>query len=224
MKAWGCIPTRDGVPNFHVASRLSSACRRVGATWGHTIGHLSVCTARNQAVALAKGQPGVTHLFMCDNDTFIPEDAIERLLRLDTAIATGVTPTTYRNGRGPAIPCINVAQWVNEDLQPQFYTGWFRGVREAKYCGASCILIRLDVFDAIGFPWWSHDETWDGRKYTCFSEDLTFCRRARELGFTILADGDLRCQHDRKVECSTLIPDDLPSAELTAQGQEAACP
>lgn len=199
------IPTRDGNPNFHVARRLSAACKRVGASWGHTANHLSVCTSRNQAVALAYGS-GATHLFMCDNDTYVPEDAIERLEYLGAEIATGVTPTTFRSATGHQ-PCINVADEVDGNGQPQFFREFFNGVRAVNWCGASCILIAMSVFDAIGFPWFSMDQDWDGRKYMCWSEDLTFCRKAADRNIPIVCDGDVRCMHDRRVECGSLIPD-----------------
>lgn len=200
------IPTRDGKPNFHVANRLSQACRAVGATWGWTANHLSVCTSRNQAVALAKGAKA-THLFMCDNDTYVPADAIERLLSLASPIATGCTPTTLKGTRGE-IPCINIADDCDEHGQPLFFRHWFDGARQVKWCGASCILIRMDVFERMGFPWFFMDQDWDGRKYTCWSEDLSFCRKANDYGIPIMADGDLRCLHDRNVECSRLIAEE----------------
>jgi len=199
------IPTRDGQPNFHVASRLSKACSRVGATWGHTASHLSACTSRNQAVAMAYGA-GATHLFMCDNDTHIPEDAIERLVSLGVPIATGCTPTTFRSSAGHT-PCINIAD-ESVNGQPLFYRHWFNGIREVQWCGASCILIHMDVFERVGFPWWNMDQDWDGTRYMCWSEDLTFCRKAHQWGIPIIADGDIRCLHDRHVECSAFISEE----------------
>lgn len=183
---------------------MSAAASRVGATWGHTANHLSVCTSRNQAVALAIGQ-SATHLFMCDNDTYIEPDAIERLIDIGAEVATGCTPTTFRHTGGPAVPCINVADECDEHGQPQFFREWFHGTREVQWCGASCILIDMKAFARVGFPWFDMHQTWDGRKYSCWSEDLSFCRKLHECGVEIVADGDVRCGHDRTVECSTLI-------------------
>jgi GT2 family glycosyltransferase len=198
------IPTRNGKPDIDVARRMSAACRRVGCDWGHTANHLSVCTSRNQAVALAKGA-AASHLFMCDNDTHIPPGAIERLLDLNAAVATGCTPTTFRSPDGD-VPVINIADDCDEYGQPQFYREWFSGLRAVNWCGASCILIDMDVFDTVGFPWFSMDQDWDGRKYSCWSEDLSFCRKLHDHGIESMADGDVRCRHDRRVECGALIP------------------
>lgn len=191
------IPTRDGAPNFHVARLLSEACRRVGATWGHTVCPHSVDVARNQAVALAYGQHA-SHLFFVDNDTHIEVDALEKLLSLEAAVATGCTPTTSRFcGEHESEPFINIAMATTPDGRPIFLKHWFNGPREALYCGASCLLVRMDVFAHVGFPWFAMRHEWDGRHYRNVSEDLDFCERVRRAGLQIMAHGDVRCDHDR---------------------------
>ena len=174
-KVYGCIPTRNDVP-LDVARHMAAACGRVGASWGKAKCKYAVDVARNRGVALARGEEA-THLFMCDDDTYIPPDAVERLLALDAPVATGVTATT-KLVEGSTTPLINVA-FTEVGGVPRFSRSWFTGTRPVRYCGASCILIRMDVFETIGFPWWTITHQLTDGKYIDRSEDITFCDRCR---------------------------------------------
>jgi hypothetical protein len=63
------------------------------------------------------------------------------------------------------------------------------GVFEVDAAGSAGMLIRREVLDAVGEPWFANS---DG---TILNEDVLFCRRARELGYTIYATADVVMGH-----------------------------
>lgn len=201
MKVYGCVTTRNDVP-LEVARHMAAACGRVGAAWGKSVSKHSVSVARNQAVVLAKAAEA-THLFICDDDTYVPEDAVEKLLALDAPVATGVTATT-KVVDGVTTPIINVA-YSEQGGYPRFAKHWFDGVRPVRYCGTACMLIRMDVLDQLGFPWFYTNHTLADGRYESRTEDITLCDRCHEAGIPILAHGNVRCDHDREIRCASLI-------------------
>lgn len=63
-------------------------------------------------------------------------------------------------------------------------------VVEVKYIGTGFLLVKLDVFNKIGKPYFkcTYDEN---REIQWQGEDLNFCDRAREAGFKIFCHGPL---------------------------------
>lgn len=54
-------------------------------------------------------------------------------------------------------------------------------VVEVDWTGCGCLLVRRSVFEALEPPWFEHTEPGAG-------EDIYFCKKAREAGFTIYVD------------------------------------
>lgn len=206
-KVFVCITTRDGRPSFDVLRAVHAACTRVpGSSLGHMTCAHNVAVTRNMAVASARGG-GHTHLMFVDNDTIIPPHAVESLLALDAVVATGCTPTTLR-GVQPTKVRLNIAS-DSRNGNPVWLEHWFEGVMETPFCGASCLLIRMDVFDAVGFPWFRFKETYipNGNRYEMRGEDIEFCDRLETRGIKIIADGNVRCGHRREVDIADFIGD-----------------
>ena len=63
------------------------------------------------------------------------------------------------------------------------------GMIEVVAAGSGGMLVRREVLDAIGDPWFIYSEG-EG-----LHEDLTFCRRASEHGFPIYLDVEVRIGH-----------------------------
>jgi len=64
-----------------------------------------------------------------------------------------------------------------------------RGMFEVDAAGSAGMLIRREVLDRIGDPWFENS---DGR---ILNEDVIFCRKARELGFRVWATADVVIGH-----------------------------
>ncbi len=186
--------------NIDFVPRFQELCNRYEFKPTYLCSH-AVAVCRNKAVARMFGMKA-THLFFVDNDTLIPPTALRSLLSLGVPIATGCTPTIPHHETGK--PHLNVALTAINGV-PQWETEWFNGVSHVRYCGASCLLVEMGVFENIGFPWFRQGEYWDGSKYLYRSEDLEFCDQVYQSGYTIVADGSVRTQHPCKIDAGTLI-------------------
>lgn len=132
-----------------------------------------------------------THLWMIDADTIPPPDALETLLAADVDIATGITPILRQGSR---------TSNIYEDT-----SGMPMELKDTEHkkksfpiagCGAACLLIRREVLEKVGKPWFA--EVW-GDDGTHMSEDVFFCNRATEEGFTITCVPKVVCGHARSV-------------------------
>lgn len=144
-----------------------------------------VAVARNQIVDIFLEQTTHSHLLMVDADTVPPPDALQKLIALDTDVATGVTPITKGNQLSWNV--YKETQAVEsvvsyEDTVPFKVVG----------CGASCILISRETLEHIEKPWFRSIEFKNGNR--C-SEDLYFCEQVRKLGATIMCDPSVQCTH-----------------------------
>ena len=68
------------------------------------------------------------------------------------------------------------------------------GVFEVEAAGSAGMLIRAEVLDALGDPWFYSTPNTDG-KQVILNEDVTFCIRAREEGFRVFATADVVLGH-----------------------------
>lgn len=59
--------------------------------------------------------------------------------------------------------------------------------------GFGCALIKHQVFADIGYPQFQYFSAIDHAN--TFSEDLDFCRKAKNKGFKIYADTSIICEH-----------------------------
>lgn len=164
--------------------------------------------ARNQIVEffLGKrfgehGDRGFTHLLMIDSDTIPPADALVRLLSHDRPIVSGLTPIiSYHQEKGWET-FDNCFQRVEHDEngEPRVHLAQRRtGLQPIYRCGAACLLIEREVFKKIGRPHFRFVPNEDNTLHVR-SEDIDFCDRVREAGYTIYADTDVICQHEKPV-------------------------
>lgn len=89
---------------------------------------------------------------------------------------------------------------TDEDGNPLFQPlGWDRvpetGVFEVDAAGSAGMLIRREVIDTVGAPWFYSTMDPNGRQVV-LNEDVTFCTRLRhEHGFRIFATSDVAIGH-----------------------------
>ena len=118
-----------------------------------------------------------THLLWLDGDMRFPKDTLLRLL----AHEKPVVAANYPMRTHPIIPTV-----ITEDRMPLFEN---EGLVEAKACGMGVMLTSMDVFQAIGKPWFAVGYNRGLDDYS--GEDTFFCERARQSGFPVLIDGPL---------------------------------
>lgn len=129
------------------------------------------------------------YLFCVDSDIVLPNDCLVKFLNADKDVISGIyiqrkpdehilelywkTSTGYRNVE------------INEILG--------HGVIPVGACGFGCVLIKGDVLRKMEYPHFVYRSAIN-HAHT-FSEDIYFCQKASELGFTIWADESVKCEH-----------------------------
>ena len=158
----------------------------------------------------------------CDDDVFLPDDAIDRMLKANKDIVSGVywtktehtSPVIFKEmGGGP------MYEFPVDELI------------EIGGSGLGCCLIRMDVFDKFdeqGIPYFV--ENWiyttpDGIKMRCpIGEDHYFFIKAKELGYRAWCDSGILCDHyDYKNDIfypGEKVVRDIVSKKLKSEGRQ----
>lgn len=133
---------------------------------------------------------GYDYLWAVDSDISFPPDTLRRLLEHNRDVVSAVyrqrIPGTYvvelyeknNNGGVSNIPWENLRD---------------RGLVEVDACGFGCVLIKSDVLRAVGYPQFEYHSAIN-HEHT-ISEDVDFCRKARDRGYKIYADTSILCDH-----------------------------
>ena len=152
-----------------------------------------VDVARNELVNHAR-RVGAKYIFFEDDDVLVPHNALIRLHGLKTGVATGV----YYTKTQPSTPVI-----LKKD-RPAGFEDWKLGdIIEVDFCGGGCLLVNMDVFDAIekkypGEPFFFYNrgriDIKEDEGY--IGEDVWFCTRAAKCGYPIMCDTGVQCGHE----------------------------
>lgn len=149
-------------------------------------------TARNNLVKEALKDSTYTHLCMIDDDMVFEPDFANRLLSHDVDIVGGLAfkrrpnyePCVYRQNR-------ETKQYI--PILPKVF-------QEVDIVGTGGIMINLDVFRKIDFPYFFTDYDKDG---THWSVDFRFCQKAIQAGFKIFVDPEAKMGHIGDAEVVT---------------------
>ena len=146
---------------------------------------------RNSMVMTAMNL-GASHLLMVDADMVFPLDLINRLIAHDLPIVGALTfsrwyphgPIMYQKAEDESLEA--VIDYPKDQL--------FR----VEATGTGCLLMNMEVFTIIDYPWFmfSYDEKSGKTK----GEDLHFCQKAREAGFSIHVDTATKTGHITEIE------------------------
>jgi hypothetical protein len=137
---------------------------------------------RNSLVRRAQ-QHGATHILWMDADMTFPKDALVRLLDHDKDIVG----TNYSTRRPPNIP---TAEREGEGLI--YITPGAAGLLEVSRMGFGLVLTKIGIYDTIEKPYFSLAYRPQFDDFT--GEDVFFCRKAKEAGFTSFIDLQLSQQ------------------------------
>lgn len=143
------------------------------------------------------------YLFSVDSDIVVPRDALRKMLAHDKDMVTGMyiqrIPGTHSlelYGFGGRIPY--------ELVKGQ-------GLMEIDGCGFGCVLVKSEVFRAVGYPQFVYHSAIDHKD--TISEDTDFCKKAKDKGFKIFVDSSIKCGH----KGSTWFNVDEPGQEETEE-------
>lgn len=131
-----------------------------------------------------------THLLFWDSDIKAPPDAIVRLVNHHQPIVA----INYAKKEPEARPTayIDTDSYVGPCYTQEHHTG----LQEVTSCGFGLMLIEIGVLEKLDTPLFQFSQVGtDGAKTE--TEDVFFCRKARDAGFQVLIDHDLskRCAH-----------------------------
>ena len=127
---------------------------------------------------------GYTHVLWLDADMVFTPDILETMLDDGKPIISGIAHSRRR----PYVSCLFKRMDSLDHLER--FEEYPSQVFRVAGCGFACILTDVDVLRSVQM-----------RYQTCFlptpqwGEDLSFCRRATEMGFEIWADPHVRLGH-----------------------------
>lgn len=165
-----------------------------------------VCRARNQIVKWFledrknKGFKDFTHILFIDSDTIPPVDALKKLLLADKDVISGLTPILQQDPNtgewGTIDNCFTKIEEMDDGSKKTYATVRNTGLQEIIKCGASCLLVKREVFEKLEKPYFKFIFNEDGSS-TRQGEDLYFCTKVKEAGFEIWADTSVICKHSK---------------------------
>ncbi len=131
---------------------------------------------------------GYDYFLSLEQDVIPPKDIIERLLRHEKDIVSGVYFTKYFiNGAFEIKPLL----WVNKEgfVSLQFIDD--DSVKKEKLirvdaCGLGCILIKKDILEKVRFRLFPDKSTFD---------DMPFCKDLNDKKIQIYSDTSIKCKH-----------------------------
>jgi FkbM family methyltransferase len=128
---------------------------------------------------------GYDYLFAVDHDMIFATDTLQKLLAANKPVVSGV----YRQRLEP-----QTIEIYDQTLRHMPYEHLHnRGLIEVGGCGFGCVLVKKEVFADVGYPQFVYHHALD-HAHT-FSEDLDFCKKAREKGHAIWCDTSIVCGH-----------------------------
>ncbi len=156
----------------------------------------AVDSIRNMAVIEAMNLK-CTHILQLDDDHIYPDNLILKLLSHKKDIVLGVTtksvpPFTQTQYKKIDNTKVNVEGNICEFKEGE------EGLEKIGASGMVGSLIKLNVFDKIGYPFYSREYHKEGNVVTETGEDIYFCRKLKETGIDIWCDKSLSYPHQIK--------------------------
>lgn len=125
-----------------------------------------------------------SHLFFVDSDMSFPGDTLERLLEQDKDVIGA--PYNYR-----FLPLTTTVKFLGENkelVKKEMPKETF----EVYAVGMGCTLIKMSILEKLNKPYFLIKRSMADIEFT---EDVYFCEKAREAGFSIWCDPKIKVEH-----------------------------
>lgn len=186
MKVFIAIPCLDMIDVDFVKSLVDLNTKGLEVSINFLAGSL-VYVAREDLTKAAI-ESGADYVLWLDSDMVFPAETLIDMIRDDVDIVSGLcfrrktpyTPTIYKKIR------IGITENEVEEYNDYPYDKLFN----VEGVGGACLLVKtkvlkecIDNFNACWLP------------LKCFGEDISFCIRARKLGYTVYCDSRIKIGH-----------------------------
>jgi GT2 family glycosyltransferase len=179
-------PTIDGRIDYRVDESFLKQFSWAAKTRSTIQRACTTCTlvfdARNHLAKIAV-EGGYTHIFFQDSDVIIPENTLEKLVKADKPIITGI----YYAKRFPNYWPV-ILKKLKDGLWEYYYEYPQDGIFEVDGAGMGCCLIKAEVLKKLGENPFNPIGDITG-------EDIAFCYRARMIGYKTYVDPSVQCGH-----------------------------
>lgn len=199
-----------GLPEYYVHSVWRLQRPAVPANW-FFVNNRPVDVARNKLAADILQYP-FSHVLWLDSDMVFPSEMLTRLAAHDKPIVSA----TYFSRTDMPIPHVYDYYGVKDDgctyytTKGQAFSEWLErhpewkdrpnvqcfegtdGLVECDGFGFGAVLMRREVLEAVGYPYFESDADTGG------AEDFDFCEKAKAKGYTLYADFAIQCDHEAK--------------------------
>ena len=130
------------------------------------------------------------YLFSVDSDIVLPRDSLAKMLGADKDIISGLYIQRIENTHTLEVYMDN-SNGGYTNIPYNLIKN--RDVVEIAACGMGAALIKSEIFRKIERPYFFYKESLTMKD--SISEDIYFCKKTREAGFTIWADTSIQCDH-----------------------------
>lgn len=142
-----------------------------------------------------------SHLMWIDHDIVFSPEQFQILLNHDKDIVSGIYMMSDN------IHYATVEKWDEKFFLKNGYFPFltqkdiegYKDLMEVDYTGLGFMLIKKGVFEAIKYPWFRPIFYEIGAAYDFSSEDVSFCKLAKEKGFNIYIDPQIRVGHEKRI-------------------------
>lgn len=143
------------------------------------------------------------YLITMDDDNPPTKNIID-LIFLDKDVMAMPTPVWHNDGESKAPFYFNVMVAKEDGYIPLASSEKFKGVGlyEVDAAGSGCMIIARRVLEAMKAPFM---RTWNEDGIVETGGDFSFCRRAKEQGFSIWTHLDYPCLHFKEIELTEII-------------------
>lgn len=183
MKLMVAIPTLDMI-HFEFARCLTGLVQKLerdGVDYDVCFKGGTLVYNGRDALAAAAINEGYTHVLWLDADMVFNSDIFEKLSANNGHFVTGV----YHSRHAPYGSCVYLKL-----KPPTKVTEYPKGPFEIEGCGFGCCLTSTaalrDVYLKYGYCF---------QPTTQYGEDLSFCERARDVGYTLICDPSVVAGH-----------------------------
>jgi len=183
----GVPVNKDHTIDVRTAAYCSAEAMRPGVTWSY-VSSREAGVGRSTLAYFALKDPKVSHLYFVDSDVVPPPNTLQRLMEHDVPIVAGIYPMLT----GRLVWSFKTADdWecVREPLP--------KGLIKATCVGGSTLLVKREVFEKMERPFFQiiYKPVDENGKCYDYGEDEDFSRKAIALGYEIMVDPSVICDH-----------------------------